>query len=96
MAISFFSTTSYSKEDISYVSPMYGNYNFDTSLTNFGLMRERKFRKVNRNKSLLKLTDVSDTNSIYPMIDEFGYAFSDFFIFKSSWDSDYYVEITNT
>ena len=95
MAISFFSTTSYSTEEVSYVNPLYGNYSFDTSLTNFGLMRERKFSKVNRLKSLLKLTDVSDTNSIYPMVDEFGYAFSDFFIFKSSWDSDYYVETTN-
>lgn len=95
MAISFFSTTSYSKEDVSYVKPMYGNYSFDTSLTNFGLMKERKFRKVNRLRSLLKLTNVNDTNSIYPMVDEFGYAFSDFFIFKSSWDSDYYVETIN-
>jgi hypothetical protein len=95
MAISFFSTTSYSKEDVSYVKPMYGNYSFDTSLTNFGLMKERKFRKVNRLRSLLKLTDVNDTNSIYPMVDEFGYTFSDFFIFKSSWDSDYYVETIN-
>lgn len=95
MAISFFSATSYSKEDVSYVKPMYGNYSFDTSLTSFGLMRERKFRKVNRLRSLLKLTDVNDTNSIYPMVDEFGYAFSDFFIFKSSWDSDYYVETIN-
>lgn len=94
MAISFFSTTSYSKEDVSYVNPLYGNYNFDTTLTDFGMAKERKFRKVNRSRSILKLTEVNDTNSIYPMIDEFGYAFSDTFIFKSSWDNDYYVEIT--
>lgn len=93
MAISFFSATSYSTEEISYVSSMYGNYSFDTSLTDFGMIKERKFRKVNRLRSLLKLSEVSDTNSIYPMVDEFGYAFNDFFIFKSSWDSDYYVEI---
>lgn len=95
MAISFFSTTGYSKEDVSYVNPMYGNYSFDTSLSDFGMVRERKFRKVNRLRSLLKLAEVADTSSIYPMIDEFGYAFSDYFIFKSSWDTDYYVEITN-
>lgn len=95
MALSFFSTTDYSKEDISYLNPLYGNYSFDTTLTDFGMMKERKFRKVNRLNSILKLSEISDVNSIYPMIDEFGYAFSDFFVFKSSWDTDYYVEITN-
>ena len=38
MAISFFSTTSYSTEEISYVSSMYGNYSFDTTLTDFGMI----------------------------------------------------------
>lgn len=92
MAISFFSRTTYSTEDVSYVRPLDGNYSFDTSLTDFGMMRERKFRKVNRNSSVLKLTQYADTVSIYPMIDEFGYAFSDFFIFKSSWDLEYHIE----
>ena len=33
-------------------------------------------------------------NSIYPMIDEFGYTYTDFFIFKSTWDYEYHVECT--
>jgi len=94
MSISFFSRSTYTTEDISYINPMVGNYSFDTSLTDFGLMKERKIRKVNRYKSLLKLTQYEDTTSIYPMIDEFGYTFADFFIFKSSWDLEYHIEIT--
>jgi hypothetical protein len=95
MAISFFSKTSYSKEDIPYINPMYGNYSFDTTLTDFGLVRERKFRKVNRKKSILMLSEIPDTNSIYPMVDEFGYTFADMFIFKSAWDFEYYTETSN-
>jgi hypothetical protein len=75
-----------------------GNYKFDITLTDFGMMKERKIRKVNRNGSILKLKDQSDIKSIYPMIDEFGYTFKDFFIFSSTWDYQYHVEtiILNT
>lgn len=92
MAASFFTKTTYSTEEIAYVRPMSGNYTFDTELTYFGIMKERKFRKINRLSSVLKLSEVKDTNSIYPMVDEFGYTFSDFFIFKSPWDLEYYTE----
>lgn len=67
-----------------------GNYKFDTSLTEFGITKERKIRKVNRKGSVLKLRDKKDIKSIYPMVDEFGYTSVDFFIFKSSWDLEYY------
>lgn len=66
------------------------NYKFDTTLTNFGNIKERKIRKCNHNGSELKLKDVKDEKSIYPMIDEFGYTFVDSFIFNSTWDSQYY------
>jgi len=69
-----------------------GNYKFDTSLTEFGLIKELKFRKVNRKGSLLKLKDSTTDTSIYPMINEFGYSFSDFMIFKSNWDFKYHIE----
>lgn len=71
-----------------------GNYKFDTTLTNFGMMKERIIQKINRNKNILKLKNNSDVKSIYPMIDEFGYTFTDFFIFKSTWDLKYHVECT--
>lgn len=71
-----------------------GNYKFDTTLTEFGLMKERKMRKCNLNGSVLKLKNEQDTQSIYPMLDEYGYTISDFFIFKSTWDYEYHIQTT--
>jgi hypothetical protein len=88
----FYSKSSYKVNNSSYHKPIYGNYKFDTELTYFGVMKERKFRKVNRIQSLLKLREVKDSKSIYPMLDEFGYSFLDFFIFKSTWDYGYSIE----
>ena len=86
--MSFYSQTSYTKAESSFYKPLYGNYKFDTDLTDFGMMLERRVRKVNRTGSVLKL----QTNSIYPMLDEFGYTFMDFFIFRSTWDQGYHFE----
>jgi hypothetical protein len=92
MSVEFFSQSSYNVSNSSFHNPVYGNYKFDIDLTYFGVMRERKFRKVNRIQSLLKLREIKDVKSIYPMVDEFGYSFSDFFIFKSTWDYGYNIE----
>ena len=88
----FYSKSSYKVDNSSSYNPIYGNYKFDTDLTYFGVIKERKFRKVNRVQSLLKLREIKDSKSIYPMIDEFGYSFLDFFIFKSTWDYGYSIE----
>jgi len=77
--------------DIDIFSRVGGNYIFDTNLTNFGLMLERKIRKVNRFGSVLKSKNV-DIPSIFPMVDEYGYTTIDFFIFKSTWDLEYHIE----
>jgi len=90
--MSFYSKTSYSKSESSFYEPSYGNYKFDTSLIDFGIMKERKMRKVNRMGSVLKLRLAKGENSIYPMLDEFGYTFMDFFIFRSTWDQSYHIE----
>lgn len=71
---------------------MYGNYKFDTSLTFFGVMKQRVISKVSRKENILKLRNQDELDSIYPMLDEFGYTVLDFFIFKSSWDLDYHIE----
>lgn len=71
------------------------NYKFDTTLTNFGIIKERKIRKVNHKENILKLNNVPNLKSIYPMIDEFGYTTVDSFIFKSSWDIYYHYFTTN-
>jgi hypothetical protein len=69
-----------------------GNYKFDTDLSYFGVDVERKIRKVNRNRNILKLRNSRDDVSQYPMLDEFGYTTTDFFIFMSNWDRNYYIE----
>jgi hypothetical protein len=74
---------------------LYGNYKFDTSLTNFGKIKQRIISKVNPNKNIMKLKDRKDYKSIYPMLDEFGYAIIDFFIFKSTWDYKYHIECSD-
>lgn len=68
------------------------NKKFDTELTNFGMMYERKIQKINKNGSVLKFRNDQSTKSIYPMIDEFGLTFVDFFIFSSTWDWSYHYE----
>lgn len=73
-----------------------GNYKFDTSLTEFGLIKELKFKKVNRSGSVLKLRNQTDNSSIYPMVDEFGYGFKDIMIFKSNWDLEYHIETSES
>jgi hypothetical protein len=77
---------------ISNYETLNGNYKFDTELTYFGIEKEKVFRKVNRKEILLKLKDTVGAKPIYPMLDEFGYHFTDFFIFKSSWDLEYHIE----
>lgn len=71
---------------------IYGNYKFNEYLTNFGIVKQRIMSKVNRKGSILKLRDSENIKSIYPMLDEFGYMLSDFFLFKSTWDYKYHVE----
>ena len=72
-----------------------GNYKFDTTLTDFGLVKERKIRKINHNGTVLKLDNVKDQKSIYPMVEEFGYTTNDTFIFKSTWDLNYHYITSN-
>ena len=67
-----------------------GNYIFDTSLSDFGIAKEIIISKVNRSQNILKLG--KDLLSIYPMVDEFGYTTTDIFIFKSTWDFNFYLE----
>jgi hypothetical protein len=69
-----------------------GNYKFDMTLTKFGMVQERKIRKCNTKGSILKLRNIPDQQSIYVMLDEFGYTTSDFFIFKSTWDYEYHLQ----
>ena len=88
----FLSNSSYRVDNSSKYNPIYGNYKFAIDLTYFGVMKERKFRKVNRKGSVLKLRDQEDTKSIYPMLQEFAIGYQDFFIFSGTWDMNYHIE----
>ncbi len=70
------------------------NYKFDTSFENFGIIEEVIYSKVNPKNSPLKLKNSTKDKSIYPMVDEFGYQYSNRFIFNSNWDMGFYT-ITN-
>ena len=48
--------------------------------------------KANRDSNILKLSKSTTQQSIYPMLDEFGYQVTKSFIFKSSWDFEYLQE----
>ena len=43
--MSFYSQTSYTKAESSFYKPLYGNYKFDTDLTDFGMMLERRVER---------------------------------------------------
>lgn len=72
-----------------------GNYQFDTNLTYFGILKQRIINKINRKESLLKLKNNNNYPSIYPQVDEIGYHIVDSFIFKGSWDFEYHWETQN-
>ena len=61
-------------------------------MTNFGKIKERIISKINRDKNILKLKNNPDLLSVYPMLDEFGYQVTSFYIFKSTWDIEYQIE----
>ena len=71
------------------------NYTFDTTLENFGMIDELQYSKVNEKEIILKIKNQEEDRSIYPMVDEFGYSYDKRFIFKSSWDSDFYLRTKN-
>ena len=70
----------------------YDNYQFDVDLTHFGTIKERVVSKVNRSKNILKLRNNPNLSSVYPMLDEYGYHTTDFYIFKPTWDFEYHIE----
>lgn len=90
--MSIFTQTIYTQHPIQSYKMRLGNYTFSTQLTLFGVMKQRVISKVNRKENILKLRNDDTYDSIYPMLDEYGYMVADFFIFKSTWDYEYYLE----
>lgn len=71
-----------------------GNYKFHTDLEDFGVIKEVMYSKVNEDKYILKLKDVSEL-SLYPILDEVGLSQTNRNIFSSPWDKDYYLRTTS-
>jgi len=65
------------------------NYKFDTDLNDFGKIDEIIYSKVNEKVNPLR--DTREIFHIYPTIDNFGYGVTDRFVFKSSWDKEYFI-----
>ena len=63
-------------------------YNFNTTYTQFGILPEMVKSKINKENLLRIMTD--DYKSIYPQVDEIGYFVDSHFIFKSTWDQQFY------
>ena len=84
----------YNNIDYSGITTLYfdNNYKFDTSVDDFGKIDELVISKVNEEIDLLK--DSPNKYNIYPALDEFGYDYLDRFIFKSSWDKEFFVKST--
>ena len=79
------------EDGLIYIMTEEKNTVFDDRLHNFGDTGELINSKINEIESPLKIKDNDMDKSIYPIIDEFGYNFNKKFIFKSSWDNDYYI-----
>ena len=75
---------------------LFRSYLFGTELTDFALVKEFIIQKVSLpNRKILLFDNNEEENSVYPMIDEFGYAVKDHFMFKSTWDTKYYLLAAN-
>ena len=70
---------------------MQNNYKFNYDYGRFGIIDELMFSKVNPTINPLKLKNAYSDQSIYPMVDEYGYTFSSRFVFSYAWDKDFYI-----
>jgi len=78
-----------------YLTGIERNTVFDTDLSTFGQVDELIYSKVNELDNPLKIKQTEEDTSIYPMVDEYGLSYDKRFIFKSSWDTDYYIRTKN-
>jgi hypothetical protein len=92
--MSFFTQTIYTSSPQNSFLMSSGNWKFDTSLSLFGIIKSRVISKINRRGSILKLRNNDSFDSIYPMLDEWGYLVVDYYIFKSTWDLEHHIETT--
>jgi len=87
-----------SSVDFFFYSSIEKNSIFDTVYSDFGTVKDLLVCKVYEDKNPLQTSNfIYNTTNKYPMIDEIGVTSINKYIFKSSWDSNfYYTTITNT
>jgi hypothetical protein len=72
----------------------YANAEFNSTYANFGLLRNFFYHKVNQEdpSSVLELSTDSAYLSLYPLINEVGIDYKDFYIFSSNWEPGYFIK----
>ena len=72
----------------------YKNSQFNSSDENFGQIQNFFYHKVNEEdpSSILELSRESAFPSLYPLINEIGIDYKDFYIFSSNWEPSYFTK----
>lgn len=77
---------------VSYLSHNKPRLFFDTTLHDFGTMRELMASKTSPAQVLQTSKSGSKYRSVYPMLDEHGMTVMPRFVFKSTWDDEHYAQ----
>jgi hypothetical protein len=72
----------------------YKNSQFNSADINFGQIQNFFYHKVNEQdpSSILELSKESAFPSLYPLIQEIGIDYKDFYAFSSNWDPSYFIK----
>lgn len=83
--------STYNKKDV-YNLMRYKNTQFDLSNPKLGIINNLFYHKVNPNNatSVLELSKTTAFKSLYPLINEIGIDYRDFYLFSSNWDPGYF------
>ncbi|MFW6243244.1 MAG: hypothetical protein ACOC2W_03705, partial [bacterium] len=92
--LNIFKPTYYWVDDDS-IGSIKGNYSFNDTLEQFGVIDEIMYSKVNEDSNYLKLRNNDIDRSYYPMVDEIGVSQTDRFVFMSPWDRNFYLKTLN-
>jgi len=72
----------------------YKNTQFNSSDPNFGQIQNFFYHKVNEQdpSTILELSNDSAFSSLYPLINEVGIDYKDFYMFSSNWEPSYFIK----
>lgn len=72
----------------------YQNTQFYSNHVNFGILKNYFYHKVNQEDSstILELSSNSAFLSLYPLINEVGIDYKDYYVFSSNWEPGYFIK----